>query len=286
MTAIASGSDYIVGYRAESVFGTFEDSAGAFTPLVPVTNVKTSFMKDILESKGIGFNYVQANQYGKEEATVSLEGELTDSFMAFAYTILAATEAGYSIWVKDSTASVNYKISGCRPSKLKLSTSAGEVVKLTFELSCTKATTGAVSTSTLAAPSAITPINWSLTSVTPGGSLNATITGYSSWEISLDYGVMKKFGFVATTPRRIQRTGYAVSGKITSDFEDLNQLTDFLNGDQGTLVFNFDTGATLGAGYDALTVFGVRYENIDLDIKPWDLVELPLSFKGTTAVFG
>ena len=130
---IRLGSNFRAFYQVEASEGTLELDLNNYIDIQPCSNAKINIQREIVETKGLGVDYVSENQYGKYNAVVTLDCIGSSVLETLIGLFDAGTEGSVSFILEDSGASKTYEVAGCHLSKIKASATAGELIKITAE---------------------------------------------------------------------------------------------------------------------------------------------------------
>ncbi len=134
-------------------------------------------------------------------------------------------------------------------------------------------------------PSAIAYLLWSDVAVSKsGGWANAgAIDNVSSFTLTVAQGGEKKFRLNQTKlPKDFHFGEYMVTGSMTVDFDDFNEITEVENENSGDLVVTITPSAGLVA---TITLVNTSYEGTPYDSEVNSLVTIDIDFSSDSATF-
>lgn len=277
---IAIGANFNIYYNEETTaVGTLEDT-GTYSILGVTKKATFTPEKEVIKHNGIGSDHPLAIQYGAEKGKLDLELELTDEAETFIGNFdPASTEKQYSFILVGATYATEYHYSTyCVVDSVKLTANKGEPVTASISLICQDYTLSAsdpLTTATYGTWTANDPALWTDTTATKSGDFttDSSIDSATSVELELKYNVKARHHLDGNTvPRRIQRTNYEISGKISTDFESYAELEEVTSGTFGQMVLTFG-----GLTY---TITNCIYEKPAFAVTALELIELELPFTG------
>ncbi len=138
----------------------------------------------------------------------------------------------------------------------------------------------------MAYPSAITYLMWSDASIAKSGGTWANtgiLTNISSMSCTIAQGGEKKFRINRSkTPKDVHFGSYEVSGSMTIDYDDLDEITELTDEKSGNVIITITPTAGLVA---TITLVNTVYESVPYDSEPNSMITMDIDFSADEATF-
>lgn len=168
-----------------------------------------------------------------------------------------------------------FTYAGCKVGGWTLSAEVGSLVMLSLDIVGMTETNG-TALETASYDADLDPFVFTEASLSIAGSTNNTV---QSFELTQDTGLTERFRLgSATSLEYLQNAFREFTGTATADFEDLTQYNRFLDGDEASLVLNFDNGSET-----LVITANVRFDGETPEVSGPALLEQPIPFKAVHA---
>ena len=260
--------------------------AGTYLPFGPVKSAPFKLGIPRADQRGLNSRTRTFKQPLDHVAEFSIESPLqTDSNWLMIQSFDDSPLKHYSVLVKVVIGATTYRVYGMGVylEEVKVSTARNEpiITNLNFDVGRWNGVhTSKQYTETDVTESTTVPQVWKdgKVAIVSGFSDTGNLDMVDSWDITFKNNYSKRGSWSTLYPRDSQEQGIDVTGSVTLDLEDLDQLSALLAEETG--VIDFFTEAT-----DKITATGVSFDSVDIDFEEISLIQQTIPFTADSISF-